>query len=646
MNLMNANDDHEIITFGDFTRVIKWYEYRDNLNTILKENIKNQLLKEYYFISSQWINDFRETFHYEQLKHYITSFKKNNNNVNPLTKKHIEILYEQIKDTNFVSLEKKKKLKIIPNNNIIQKELYINDNCIIKNYYNNFILIDKQTLEEFKKEYKIGDPIKFDILLGSGIFLISISSTILEVGIFSENSYLYKIFFFKYSDINEYQVEIERITKEGINSYFNYYNIKKDNIIVENLRKNNGKEIIVINLDNYQINSKTPIELKKDIKKNKILNGYDDISIRRGIINLENKTSRLNSIIHILISIKEIRDYLLDKKNRQDIEKYNHIYILSSTLIKIIEQLYSKIEIKENYVEAFNIILHFLAPGKSNIHMDQYLLFILDTLHDELNKSLFKKTNQINLISFESPLNTEEKSIQVFSVYYNDYYKSIIADNFNWIRKRNYRCQKCSISLYSLQALPYIEFDLDEIHKYTFQQHTEYKKIINDYSNNQELLKQRLNEYYNKKLKVPIHITDCFKYYLTKNETTNIVCNTSNQQEKHIFNNCIYKTPKYFCLILNRKPNTDGINIDLSGELQLENYVDDRNEYKKYQLFGILVNTQSNNIEKHYIAIIRNFDNNWVIFDNDKITKVDNEKKIYNSISNKTRVLIYKGIKY
>ena len=642
---MNANNNQEIITLGDFTRVVKWYEYRDNLKKLLKVNIKNSIQKEYFFISSQLINDFKNTFHYEQLKHNIKDFK---NNVNQLNSTEIENLYLQFKNKYLISLEQKKKLKMIPNNNILHKELYIKDNCIIRNYYDNFTLIDKQTFEEFKKEYRALDPIKFDILLGSGIFIIEICGNILEVGIFSDDCYSYKLYFFIYPEANECTVEKEKIIKEGIDNYFIYYNINKDEIMVKNLRKYNGKEIIVVNLYNYinyyQANKKVPMEIENNIMEKNVLNELD-ISKKRGLINIGNKTSRLNSIIQLLTSIKEIRDFLFDENNKQDIVKYDHIYILSSTLIKIFDQLYTG-KAKDNNVESLNIILNFINPGKSNIHMDQYLLFILDTLHDELNKSQMKKSTQINLISFESPPNTEEQSIQVFQKYYNEYYQSIIADTFNWIRKRNYMCKKCNSSFYSLQAFPYIEFDLDEIHKYTIQQNTEYKKISNDYNGNKELLEQKRNEYMAKKLKVPIHITDCFKYYLANIETTNMACSTSQQLERYNCRNLIHKTPKYFCMILNRRANTDGINITLSDELNLENYIELNNEYKRYKLFGLLVNTQSNSIEKHYIAIIRNYDQSWFIFDDEKISKVKDEKMIYNSFTNKTRLVIYKAVKY
>ena len=502
----------EIITFGDFSRVVKWYECSLRIEKIIKENIKSSVQKEYFFISSEWINKFETTFQYDQLKLHINDFKKYNEN--PLTKTQIEYLYYQIKDRFFISLEKKKML-IIPNNYILQKELYINEHFIIKFYYINFILIDKHTFEEFKKEYRILQPIKFDLLLGSGIFIITLNNAI-EVGIFSDNIYQYEIFFFIFENLIEQKREKDKIIKEGISNYFHCYGLNKEQITVLNIRKSNGKEMIIINLRNYK--SKEEISIEKKDFTNQL-----DISQKRGLAIFDNiNCSKLNSIMQLITSIKEIKDYLFDENNKPDIVKYNHIYILSSTLIKIFEQLYIK-ETKNNYVEDLSIILNFINPGTGPTSIEQYFLFILDTLHNELNKSQFKKNN---LISLESPLNYEEQTYNIFFIYYNDFYKSKIADNFNWIQKKNYICTKCYSSLYTLQAFRYIEFNLDDIYHYTIKQNSEYKKICNEYKDNKDLLIQKT-----KKLNVPMKITDCFKYYLSNIDSSKVTYNYCKQFE-------------------------------------------------------------------------------------------------------------------
>ena len=628
----------------DFTRVIKWYEFSDKTKKILKENIKNAPKKEYFFISSQWINDFKAIFQYEKLKFEIQSSKNKNET---LTDKEIENLYQQIIPQTSISYEQKQKLKIIHNNNILQKNLYVNQNCIIKNYYNNFILIDKPMFDEFKKVYKIDEEIKFDLLLGSGIFIILITDKVIEIGIFSDNSiYQYELFLIIFSDEKEQNIETERIKKEGVSNYFRSYDLKREEITSKNLRKSNGKEIIIINLKNNQNNAKNKIDFNQN-KINIVLNEIKEIDLfkKRGLVNFDKECSRLNSIIQLLTSIKEIKDYLF--QNKEEISYLNHIYIVSSTLIKIFEQLYNKEENTENNVEKLNYILNFINPiqNKNQTKIDQYLLFILDILHDELNQTNLKEKNQINLTSFESPVNDENESLKVFENYYKEYYKSIIANNFNWIRKKNYMCSSCSSSLYSFQAFPFIEFDLDKTHEFTIFQHTEFKKIFDDYKGNKNLLIQKQNEYINKKLKVPIHITDCFKYYLNHRESLDINCNSCQQFTQNNCRNFIYKTPNYFCILLNRKEQIDGIKITLCDELKLENFVEKNNEYKRYKLLGLLVYNKLNDSEKHYSAIIRNYDQSWIKFDNDKKSKVLDEKSIYDSNTN-ARLLLYKGVKY
>lgn len=644
MNGNNNNNEH--ITLEDFSRVVKWFEYSSKIKKQIKENINNAPKKEYFFISSEWINNFKKIFKYDSLKLKIKSHKNKNQNQNenPLNDTEIENIYNQIKIESpiIISIKDKQKLKIIKNNKILRNDLYIN-----KNYYKDFILIDKQILDEFKKVYKIDEEIKFDILLGSGIFIISISNNIIEVGIFYQdniNIYQYELFLFEFSDINELNIEKERIKKEGIIDYFKSYEIKKEEINIKHIRKNNGKEMKIINLRKDQTNNQNNQNLI-NYPNNKINNDFleMDLSRKRGLSNIDKDSPRLNSIIQLLTCIQEIKDYLFNHK--EIIIKFNHLYILSSTLINIFEQLYNKEKCEENNVQKFNIILNFINPTQSKMHMEQYLLFILDLLHDELNLSSKKKIGQINLISFESPINDEKKALEIFYNYYNEYYQSIIADNFHWIRKKNYMCTRCNSSLYSFQAFPYIEFNLDDIQEYTLLQNTEYKQIFNNYNSNKNLLMQKLNEYKNKKLKIPIYITDCFRYYLSNIESMDINCNFCHQFGKNNCRKIIYKTPKYFCILLNRKTQINGIKITLDDELKLETYVDGNKNYKRYKLLGVLICNQLNEKNKHYSVIIRNVDQSWLLFDDEKITRITDGKSFCES-NNNARLLLYKGIKY
>lgn len=635
--------DNSQISLEEFTKVVKWFEYSSNFKKIIQTELKDSIKKEYFFIDSNWLENFKSIFDYQTLKLKIKKYKSNSKNENPLSNEDIYNLYLKYKDQFSISNENRKKIRINPNNNIILKDTLIKGNFLINNYYRNFIMLDKNIFEELKKGWIIGDIIKYDVIIGSGIFIIKLSHNDIEVGIF-ESIYKYKdIFLFRFADENDLNDELEKIKREGIVNYLGYYelNEKNDEPKFQIKKKKNGKDIIIINLKRFceQIKNSTNI---KDINQNEM-----DISKKRGLVNNDRKSSRLNSIIQILTSIKEIGDYLFQNKER--IEKLNHIYVLSSIFIKIFEQLYNNINDginKEINSEKLKVIINFIGPGIMAKSMDVFLSFILNVLHQELNESNKNKNEIITLVSYESPLMNEQDSLQKFQNYYQEYYNSVISYNINWIRKKVLTCQKCNESLCNFQAFPLLEFDLDSIHEYTIQQKTDFKQIIGKYKNNKDLLRQKIDEYKAQKKDVPIHITDCFKYYSMNKNDIEINCTKCLKNVNHTEKHCFYKIPKYFFILFNRRIKTSGIKIVLEDELNLDNYIEGRNEYKTYKLIGLLINTDLKEKEKHYIAKIRNFDQKWIKFDDEKVTQIKDEKEIYSSDTNKSRLIVYRGVKY
>ena len=623
----------EAISSEDFIKVVKWYNYSQNFKKLIKHDITDSIDREYYFVDSDWINNFKKVFHYDKIKQLLP----NQND------KEIIKIYNNCRSNFFVNESDLKQISINKNNNIIQKQFLFDNKYLFNYFYTNFILLTHDIYEDLRKGYTFMNPLKFNVCIGSGFFIIKLNKSDIEIGVF-ESVYQYKdIFLFKFLDENEVDNEIKEIKYKGIYKYISDYKIEVRNLIVNKIRNNNGKEIIIINLSNYCMNkdTKTDNDINYRNKKETIAYKSINFSTYNG-----GKNSQLNSVAQLLSSIKEIRDYLFEV-NYSTITENKHIYILSFMFINIINQLYGKNKNKnDDNFKKLEYIINFMTFNSNFKTISDCLYFILNTLHQELNLSENNKIHIINLISLESPLNYENETLKEFTRYYKENYNSIISNNFNWIRKQTCICQNCNKYMCKFQSFPALGFNLDEIHDYTIKQQTEYQSIKYQFSGDQYLLNQKIQEYIQKKQNVPIDITDCFNYYLKKEYPNKIGCCFCNKglcKDKNSF----YQTPYYFIFILFRGQGTYPKSINIKEELNLETYLDNTNIHKKYKLMG-LINNLRNKEENNFYSIIRNSNQKWILFKDSNISEIEDIKKILSSedSTKKSSILLYKALKY
>ena len=640
--MQNINNS-SLITLEEFTKVYKWYEYSLKLGKLINSSINNSIEMEYYFISSDWINEFKKIFNYNYLKRLFENFKQKCNAINKELNNN-EILfsynYFQKDKLSSISNQYKEYIRRINNENILKKDLKIDSKNIIKNYYNNFVILDNEIFQEIKKGYYILECPKKNLYIGDRIFIIPLSNDEVEIGIFESTCQYKEIFILKFNDENEANKEVEKIKKLGIYNYFSSYKINKNDIKSQIINKNDGKTIILYNLKNQknEIN-----KINEEIKEQNDLKYISnlDISNKRGLQN-NNKDSMLNSIIQSLTSIKEINEYLLNPINKDKFLKLNQIYVLTSTLINIINELYDKEKLEKSYnLQKLKIIINFIKPEiiseKTQKSIKELILFLLDTLHEELNKPIDDQ-NEKKLISFGSKFNKKENSLKEFFDYYNNYYKSIISDNFNWIRQTKNECKECNNLFYSFQSLPFLQFNLDKILDYIITHQTEYKQIMNKYQNNKEKCNQMLLEYKVKRQTHSVSLYNCLDYY-SKNveyKINEIDCDICHKKTKSVLNNFIYRSPNYFIFIIKRKSY---ISFEFPEEINLETFIEEENCPKEYKLFNILINS---GIENNYYSILKNSEEKWIKFDDEKIKEISQKEahSPYNS-----EVIIYKGIK-
>ena len=628
------------ISFEEFTKLLKWYEYTLRIYKAIKAPIEKSIEMEYYLISSTWIENFKNKLNYQSIKEKFIMFKKQNKIVDrPLNNNEINYIFNIIhKNIPLISNSDKEEIKRINNNkNIVQTNL-ADTKYKINYYFNNFVILDRNIFEDIKRGYFIDECPKKSLYLGDQIFVMKLNYNEIEVGIF-QTIYNYKeIILLKYIDEKETNQELEKIKKYGIYDYLSFYKIKKDNIITQ-IIPNNGKDILLINL-------KKGMEGKIN-NPNYIVNQNIglDISYKRGLKNINNNNSRTNSLIQLITSIKEIIDYL--QKNKAKFIEFSQIYVLTSTLINVITELYDKTKENQPYnLSKLKTVINFINPEinstKSLKSINEYFLFLMDTLHEELKEKNQDDPIHKGLIKYDKINDTKEISLKNFLNEYNQYYDSIISRNFNWIRQTKIECVECNNSVYSFQSIPFLEFDLDEIHEYVITHQTEYKQTISKYQNNKKLLVQKISEYRSKKMMQSISLYNCFDFYSKNNynyKNDKIYCNYCKKETRYIINYFVYNSPNYFFIILTRKQN---INLDYPEEINLETFIEEEKANKKYKLFGTLINSSINNYEKHYYSAIKNVDQTWKKFDDENVSDIKS-KEARNPIY--SRVIVYKSVK-
>jgi len=112
--------------------------------------------------------------------------------------------------------------------------------------------------------------------------------------------------------------------------------------------------------------------------------------------------------------------------------------------------------------------------------------FIIMTLHEELNKSLFYSNANNNNNNFITNINKNDK-MEVFKEFYQDYlrtFRSKISEIFYSIQETETKCLTCNNIQYNYQAYFFLVFPLEEVRKYAIQMNSNNQSSFNNLNNN------------------------------------------------------------------------------------------------------------------------------------------------------------------
>ena len=397
------------------------------------------------------------------------------------------------------------------------------------------------------------------------------------------------------------------------NSNYNNYNNNNYNNYNNNNNNYNKSQNQIINSNNNQNfeikNGKTQKENEYPFGKN-IVDG-------KTCLKPFGDTSYLNSVLQCLGNFDELKNHLLYNINYFSTDINVQKKPISYVFCRLFKHL-SENDVKLYDLEAFRKALSYknvAFKSQKRRNPIELLNFLLDTLHDELNR--LKNRKQNNNFDISDRRSVIENGI----IFFKNSYDSVISNNLNWFRIRESRCLQCNRFSYNLSTFNTYELDILETPK-------------NSYSN--------------------ITVYDCLNFDLVKKfiDCHCIYCNQKTQMES---SSSIYSSPNIFIFLINRNRSILSsncndfddqllnVNFILNMKICLQGIIQNNNCPKTYELFGI-VSIYKN--EYKYVSFCKSSDNWWYLYHDDTVEKIE-EKNVEFYHQNNTFIpciLFYKKI--
>ena len=307
-------------------------------------------------------------------------------------------------------------------------------------------------------------------------------------------------------------------------------------------------------------------------------------------------TSYLNAVLQLFATSKNISSYFVNPKYK----KYFDDNKVSIPFAYVFHRLFTHFypyppkQVSENYSP--EVLLDVLGRynkiyiSKKSRNPNDLLIFILCTLHKELNKQKTK------YISSPDPTNKSE----VLKEGFNDFMKSNqskISDNFHWFELKSKFCSGCKLKYYSFNNFETLDLDILG----TFQK--------NSYA--------------------PISLLSCLNYQSQKSQ--NIFCQKCQKYTQFQINTKIYSSPINFIFTLNRgypDQNQNLLNIKFMVEEKIDigQYLENKKAFTKFELIGIVSYYMQ---EKKYVCFGKSpADKKWYLYNDEKVMDTNNNEVI------------------
>ena len=315
-----------------------------------------------------------------------------------------------------------------------------------------------------------------------------------------------------------------------------------------------------------------------------------------GLIGLGNigATCYMNATLQCFSNLKRLRNYLF--YNYKNLQYYKNIKKMSFALFEVFKNLWHNQYIQ--YYEPYNFkeVISEMNPlfkGVAANDPKDLILFLLETIHKELNIAPKKKIN-----------NTFIANNHIFNDVFNEFIynfmnknRSIICEEFYGCTNSMTTCYLCRCTVHNVQAMNILFFPLEEVRKF-------------------------MNYPYNS-----VRIEDCFKYYEKQEIYPSFYCNNCRRIAPGYNQSKLIYTPPTLIVNLNRGRGIQyKVNIVFDQYLNIKQYIYANNGYYFYELIGVICHYGTNDMGGHFIAYCKNNNNNsceWYEYNDSIVTKRD-----------------------
>ena len=336
-------------------------------------------------------------------------------------------------------------------------------------------------------------------------------------------------------------------------------------------------------VDNKKVHNK-----QKDTQNKEIINENEYLNNARRLVNSNNNTC-LNSIIECLAHVKDLTEYLLNPiKSQKYLSDKNK---LTKEYINILSNIWFNDKINYYSLNDLVKILNEKNFWSKTKNLSALIIFLIETLHNELNKSDKNSEQKQTFVGIEYNF---QLLFKYFSESFSQNNRSIISDIFYGMTNYKTKCLNCNSLMHEIQCFYFLEFSLEKV------------KVFKN--KNENLLS----------------IYDCFDYYQKKDYLDNenkIYCNTCKTNSNSANNYELLICPKSLIISLNRVDDNFDIKLYFEEFLDIKKYVNIYQESPSYyELIGIVCNCDFSKENDYFISFCKSFnDFNWYKYDNNKV---------------------------
>ena len=321
-----------------------------------------------------------------------------------------------------------------------------------------------------------------------------------------------------------------------------------------------------------------------------------------GLINLGN-TSYFNSVLQLICSFRHFASYFLNPKNGTFFEKHVENYSLSYVMHRLCFHLYPFPEKEQREIYKPDSVMQIL--GRYNIiykdygekNPNEFIVFLLEKLHDELNK---KKNCLNNNLNTQIIKRDKDKIIDTCLKNFMNNNDSILSNSFFWFEIKQTKCLTCNNEFYTFQYFSTFELNVSDCAKF-------YKNKIQE-----------------------IKIENCLDFYSIDKYKTKTFCNFCKVYGDNTSKTSIYSSPNIFIFLLDLKVNQN-INFIIEQKIKLDKFIENKNVPLNYELNGIVYFDLNKN--KYNAFCASPVDKRWYLYDDENVNLIDFENfiNIYNT---------------